>query len=682
MTRVSRVQITRQKLSCAWNVEIGGEHVASCSVVYSAERGTFLSSKQLASLVALSLVERTRSLRPMIKTITTGATMVAVAAAQAGGSGPSQNQNLETQAFLDELNQELPKNYLYSLTALAAVVFLYRTSLRINSHIRNLASLDGSVGAPRYFAETRPTVNWLKAHLLYAPLFRQRRAREIKLGQIFNLGTLPTRLQALFIASCLAVNVFACVWNIPWSSPELQVLPILGSRTGTLAVANLVPIVVMATVKNPLINTLEISYDSFNLMHRWLGRISILQGITHTLCEIISTVMEGGWAELFESFRNSAFIYTGLIAVIGFTVIAFQAPKLVRSLAYEFFLHFHIALVAMTFGGLYMHLKEFPQLKFLQAAIVIWAATRGWRGATMIYRSCGRGGCKVMLNEMPDGAVRVDFTSPRPWHFKPGQSLYLCVPSVGWWTFHPFSVAWGDSDNGSSILGGEEVQGEKFQGRVTIGEPRDRDLEKRGTTNQTMSLLIKQQNGFTKSLYQRARKQAGLPLTLSALVEGPYGHEESLSSYGTVVLFAGGVGITHQMPYVRTLLQDIAEGTVATRKIVFVWVVPNLEDLDWVRPWMNQVLGMEKRREVLKILFFITKATIRQDIRTPNETVVMVRGRPDVVTILSDACKERIGCVGVSVCAGGGLADEVRKGCRLMLGMGVNLDFVEEGFGW
>ena len=60
----------------------------------------------------------------------------------------------------------------------------------------------------------------------------------------------------------------------------------------------------------------------------------------------------------------------------------------------------------------------------------------------------------------------------------------------------------------------------------------------------------------------------------------------------------------------------------------------------------------------------------------------MSRGRPDVQSLMWNEVEQKIGCLGVSVCAGGGLADEVRRVSRLMLDRGANLDLVEEGFGW
>lgn len=630
-----------------------------------------------------------------MKTVLVLAGLLAAALAEGGGyaSKPSGSveQNKATEEYLENLNRSLAENYLFALVALTAIVFLYHTTLRVNGHVRHLASLNGNPGSQKYFSTLSPTMCWIKDHVLLAPVLHHRRAAPIKFGSKINLGGLPTRFQALFLTFVVVYNVFACVWNVPWNNAELEVLPILRNRTGTIATVNLIPIVIMSTIKNPLINALNISYDSFNLMHRWTGRLAILQGIAHALCWVIAKVKSSGWSALNASFTHSSFIYCGLIAAVGFTAIGIQAPKLFRSLAYEFFLHFHIALVAMTFGGLWIHLNAFPQLKYLLAAIIIWIATRLWRTATTFYRSFATGGrsCKAIIEALPGGAMRVEFVMPRPWKAQSGQTLYFGVPSVGWWTMHPFSVAWSETYSHGGLSRNlstkttftNTADPEKYMLNLPSSRAKDMDLE--GPKHQSFSLIVKKYDGFTKKLYEKACTQPeGLPLTISAVVEGPYGHAKSMNSYGTVLLFASGVGITHQMPYVRDLVQGYADGTVATRKITLVWVVPHTECLEWVRPWMHEILGMEKRREVLRVLLYITRATLRQEIKSPSETVRMSRGRPDVLNILMDNARERVGCLGVSVCAGGGLADEVRRASRFAVGQGVNLDLVEEGFGW
>lgn len=89
----------------------------------------------------------------------------------------------------------------------------------------------------------------------------------------------------------------------------------------------------------------------------------------------------------------------------------------------------------------------------------------------------------------------------------------------------------------------------------------------------TMSLVIRRRTGFTNALFNKADRTPNKVITLKALAEGPYGKVDSLASYGTVVLVAGGVGITHPVPHIRDLVEGYAKGTVATKRIVLVWVV-------------------------------------------------------------------------------------------------------------
>ncbi|KIW64205.1 hypothetical protein PV04_09158 [Phialophora macrospora] len=609
-----------------------------------------------------------------------------MAGSSASSSSSHHEQNPETERYLNYLNHSLSTNYLYALVALLVIVFVYHNVLRLHRHARHLVSLGGNTRSQRYFAFANPTVAWLKDHLVYAPLLYHRRAKEIKCGSRLILGTVPTRLQTLFITSIIVYNVFACVWNIPWSSPQLEVLPILRNRTGSIATVNLIPICVLATIKNPLINALDISYDSFNLVHRWLGRLSILEGVAHTLCWMIAKVQKGGWSAVQKSLTHSSFIYTGLIATVGFVALGLHSSKVFRSLAYEFFLHSHVLLVAMTFGGLWIHLADLPQQMFLLAAIIIWVGSRLWRLCTLLYRSCGRGGSYAVIEPLQRGAVRVSLTCARPWKVRPGQTLYLSIPSIGWLTLHPFSVAWAESGVVDTGLGSSPSMTSKSSeysdktGLVTsvhavVGEGG------RPERSRTIELIIKQKSGFTSTLSTRAQ-QGGGRLVLPAYVEGPYGHETSLASFGTLVLFATGVGITHHMLYVRSLLQGHADGTVATQHITLVWVVPNHECLDWVREWMQAILAMENRRCVLTVLLHVTRASLTQALKSSSSKVRIVRGRPNVMNIVQQAADTRVGCLGISVCGSGGLADEVRAATRVVIGQGVNASLMEEGFGW
>lgn len=269
-----------------------------------------------------------------------------------------------------------------------------------------------------------------------------------------------------------------------------------------------------------------------------------------------------------------------------------------------------------------------------------------------------------MIEELPGDAVRVNLKIARPWRFQPGQHVFLTIPSIGLWTSHPFSVAWSDED--------DQLDSEK-------GVALD-SQDVLATTGTSMSLVVRRRTGFTDALHAKIAKSEGR-LTVNAIVEGPYGGHQDLSSYGTVLFFAGGVGITHQVPFVRHLVAGFANGTVAARRLLLVWVIQSPEHLEWIRPFMTSILSMEKRRDILRIQLFITRPRSTKEIHSPSATVQMFPGKPNVDTLMQMECENQIGAMGVSVCGTGSLSDDVRDAVRSRQGWR-NIDYFEESYSW
>ncbi|KAL8648105.1 MAG: hypothetical protein Q9210_005174 [Variospora velana] len=558
----------------------------------------------------------------------------------------------------------------YILSTLAALVFclaVYRVVIQSIRYIRTLTCLNNDT--QRYFKMPNLAFGAIKQHLLYAPLLRRRHNREIHFAW-FHLGYIPTRFQSLFLAAIIGMNVTLSVWGIEWNGTRAAALNHLRNRTGTLSVVNLIPLVILAGRNNPLISILNISYDNFNLIHRWFGRIVVLQALAHTLAEVIKIVDRGGWRTLNVAFQNSQMLLTGLVATIAVVAITLQSCAAVRHAFYETFLHLHIIFVIVTLAFLWKHLENTYPQNYLLAMIVFWAFERFTRLVFLVYRNVGREGTKAELELLPGDACRVTLKIARPWTFQPGQYAFITVPSVGLWTSHPFSIAW--SHNVNETMQQDSEKGYKISAEDILAN----------TTDQTnMSLIIRRRSGFTDKLFEKAERSTSGITTITAYVEGPYGGHAVLHSYGTVMIFAGGVGITHQVSYVRDLVAGYASGTVAARKVILVWVIQSPEHLEWIRPWMTTILAMDKRRDILRIQLFVTQPRSTKEIHSPSATVQMFPGKPSVDTLIEIESENQIGAMGVSVCGTGGLSDDVRAAVRRRQGVR-NIDFLEQGFTW
>lgn len=185
----------------------------------------------------------------------------------------------------------------------------------------------------------------------------------------------------------------------------------------------------------------------------------------------------------------------------------------------------------------------------------MWVATWIHRSALLVYRnfSVSRPHTSIIVENIHN-SLQVKVKLPRPWKIKPGQYVYLTTLRTGFFSIfqrHPFMVIHSESENYN------------FQ------------------------LYIQPHMGFTNRMLMQT---LGGTTELSALVEGPYGHGFDLRDFGTVVLFASGIGIAGHLAYVQSLIYDYRKLKTKTRDLLLVWQVDNKYQLDLVWDVMNKIL--------------------------------------------------------------------------------------------
>lgn len=153
----------------------------------------------------------------------------------------------------------------------------------------------------RYFATHRHEwVGWLKINVLYAPLWSVRHNRELQLSRAIDIGTLPTRFESFFLIGHIIGNIVYCTYLVGWSEDTSILLAEVRNRTGVMAVVNMVPLFLLAGRNNPLIQIMGVSFDSYNLIHRWLGRIVVIEALTHASCWIAAKVITGEFYRIWQ----------------------------------------------------------------------------------------------------------------------------------------------------------------------------------------------------------------------------------------------------------------------------------------------------------------------------------------------------------------------------------------------
>uniref|UniRef100_A0A093VKD7 ferric-chelate reductase (NADPH) n=1 Tax=Talaromyces marneffei PM1 TaxID=1077442 RepID=A0A093VKD7_TALMA len=466
-----------------------------------------------------------------------------------------------------------------ALVGCASIAFLYRiwSDFINNQRLKFAIRHDCKISFHR---PNRPKA-WLNRHLLYAPLFERRHNREFRIcrGHI-NMGNIPTRLETLLIICYIALNVLICVAVVDWSQSISQSLRCLIGTTGTLAIVNLVPLVITAGRNNPLILVLRVPFDAFNLVHRWLGRIVVAEAVAHTMAVLVRVGMSRGWDTIPDHlFHNPIFTY-------GFVSIHYKTYYKPGSQVWQ---------------------------RLLRLAIVAW-------------RNCGKSLTSATIQLLPGDVARVDVTVIRPWKFEAGQYMYLYIPSLGLWTSHPFSAAWESADKPHGSFSAMDSERSSNSSSRSILSDTARD------TQRTVSFLIRKRDGFTKKMLKSVGLKVGLQRRVLVLAEGPFGAIHSFGSYGSTVLIAGGIGITHSISYLRELVDEFAKGSVATRRITLLWVVRSIDHLQWVQPWMTSILN----HPVVQGSVAFSNASTTLDSRSPY-------------SIYNDTCFERTLSLSVNV---------------------------------
>lgn len=565
-----------------------------------------------------------------------------------------------------------------SVIVLAFAVFCGRIAQISHAYLRQITAASADKRQQTFWSQEQAT--WwsnAKRHFLYAPLGRKRHNREVQLSSAVNVGTLPSRFQTILIASYLLSQVVYCLYLDYAVNEKAALVAELRGRSGNLAVLNMVPLFLLAARNNPLISILHISFDTYNLLHRWLGRIVVLEAVTHTAAWAVNACNEQNVTDMLARLRNTPFFTWGLVGTISMVFLALHSPSPIRHAFYETFLHLHQLAAFVAFIGVYVHLDldKLPQRSWIHAIAAIWVIERCLRLLRLAHLNFSiKHGCtKMTVEALPGEACRVTFHLPKCVHINPGCHVYAYIPCISWWMSHPFSIAWTEPSN-STPLSPSALEKQPTALTDYFNPPNQQTQ---------VSLIITARQGMTRRLYDLARTKPRQTLHVPGYIEGPYGsHPAQMPSYGTTILFSAGAGITHHLLYTRDLLRRSTTATAATRRIYLIWSVRSTDHLTWVSQWMDQILRLPGRRDVLVVKLFVSKPRRAADIVSPSATVQMHSGRcrPDVV--LDEVLPGRVGATVVSVCGPGAFADEVRAATRRRIGRGAVVDFVEEAFTW
>lgn len=338
--------------------------------------------------------------------------------------------------------------------------------------------------------------------------------------------------------------------------------------------------------------------------------------------------------------------------------------------------------------------------------MAIWLLDRGLRVIRLaIFNFQGRHTAKVQRVGASTLRLTV-YPAIKDIGFAPGAHYFIYIPDRWcFWESHPFTaaswrpaspnpsqapekvlVALQKTSPGSPQTSSDEEGGANKRGNNTTWKPPRRKniiittSAQRVPLKAKLTFLIHARQGMTRSLLERI--PSGAAIRVPCVLEGPYGIARPVQAFPTVVVIAGGVGVSTALPYLQ---QQLSTEVAVTRRFVLIWSVREGAMAEKV---LKGVKGLGFRPDVA-VRVFITRSSAKDVWRLPIGVKVRYR-RPKIEETILREARERIHGTPMAVvaCGGAGVVDCARKGVVEALenaagrrGTGEIL-YWEEGYGW
>jgi len=394
------------------------------------------------------------------------------------------------------------------------------------------------------------------------------------------------------------------------------------------------------------------------LAYAFPTRNSVWLGITSTPFERVLF-----WHKMIAVISVPMGIYHGIISgsnSSGILLVALMALLVVSSFwplrikYFEFFYRSHWVLFLIAIPIAFIHGASLAMI-----GVIFWLLDVLIRFC-IVRKNINRAQ-SAEITQIPPGLVKICFSN-EDFKYKAGQYVFLCVPALSIWEWHPFSLS--SSPNEKAI-----------------------------------SLHTRVLGDWTKRLYELSGSENAVE---KIWIDGPYGNcrlNLDSNEYNCFILVSGGIGITPMQSICNQLIYEHLRGR-EMKKIMFIWSVKDRFLYDEVSdnpeafyvkklpsrlPYSFQpdVLIKHEHEHVLESFFHLTNIRKKEDFDQgniiPSQQHLLKFGRPnlpsyfDKMKKIADGQKE--GKVAVLCCGPEPMMVECKS-----LAMKYSFDFHQETF--
>ncbi|KAI1172165.1 hypothetical protein F4777DRAFT_562810 [Nemania sp. FL0916] len=457
---------------------------------------------------------------------------------------------------------------------------------------------------------------------------------------------LPSNGTSIFILGYVGLNIFCHLFRVSF---EPQYLFALADRAGSVFIANLPLLYLLAAKNQPLRLLTGRSYEALNIYHRRVGELMCFEAFVHFVGMVVWRIwLRPDWlaTESLWAYFAHPLILLGIGTFVSYELLYFTSLRSFRQRWYELFLASHVLLQIAALVFLWLH---FPTSRpYVAASLAIFVVDRvvwrmGLKSATVNASvTVLEDGETVRLSANWDMSQLKEYRSFSRYFrrrnilygWRPADHVFISIPELGRshaLQAHPFTIA-----SAAPSLGDVSPT----------------------TPHAQLDLLIRGYSGFTSALLQHAQEDSAL----SARIDGPYGSQAPLNrlrASALTILIAGGSGIAVIFP----LVWDLAIVHPGKRSVHLLWIIHSRSQLSWIPAHM---LDQLRRAGVCIVV--------------PEPTVEV--GRPDVARYVESIVSGSRDSVGVVVSGPDGLNRTVRNACAKEVCSGAVVSLMVEKFGW
>ncbi|KAI1318278.1 hypothetical protein EDD11_006974 [Mortierella claussenii] len=414
---------------------------------------------------------------------------------------------------------------------------------------------------------------------------------------------------------------------------------------------------------------------------------------------------------------------TGHIMLLCMALMYTTAKQTQRNKSFEAFWYTHhlafVMLGALMFHGIGCIVRDkdgqcrgYGSYRYLAIGYVLYVIERGIRAyrARLDTRL-------VKAIQHPAGVIELQIQKPS-FKYKPGQYLFINVPDVSKYQWHPFTITSSPFEDYVSVHIRQVGDWTRALGTRMGVEKEEREGRGGGGAGGSGARVV-QAAAVSKSRHEKniellddrgeeIRVRAGFSMP-DVKIDGPFGAPtEDVFDHEIVVLVGSGIGVT---PF-ASILRDIwyranNNMPLKTKRIEFYWVCRDLASLKWFQSLLATI-EQSMLNVKLKIHIYCTAvmkpdqhhniALHLHDDYSGADTITGLQaltnfGRPNFGAIFSElrqgitdgtympgANQELVVDVAVFFCGPGAMAKSLRKESRIQSKNGVKFSFRKEHF--